>query len=140
MVNTGPDEANDAQRVMHIRFGSGNQKQIDETLRAIDEGAEPAPYFERVYRDPESLHRVTRPRNLELLQTLARTEPASIRETARLVDRDVSQVHRNLEELESLGLVKFEDDGRAKRPYVWYDEIDVELPLDDADGDERVEA
>lgn len=127
-------------RVMYIRFGSGNAGHIEETLETVDGGDVPQPYFERVYRDPESLHHVTRPKNLELLQTLAREEPGSIRATARLVDRDVSQVHRNLEELEALGLVAFEETGRAKRPYVWYDEIDVELPLGDADSDERLEA
>lgn len=39
------------------------------------------------------------------------------------------QVHDNLNELERLNLVRFETDGRAKRPVVWYDDIDVELPI-----------
>ena len=53
------------------------------------------------------------------------------------------QVHRNLKELEDLGLVEFEDDGRSKRPSVWYDEIAVELPLvsdEDTDASESIEA
>ena len=86
------------------------------------------PYFECTFHDPEQLHRVTRPKNLELLRTIAREEPAGIRETARLVDRDVRQVHRNLNELESLGLIDFEERGPAKRPTVWYDTIEVDLP------------
>lgn len=139
MANTGP-ETDETDRVMHIRFGRGNDDRIEETLAALDRGDVPKPYFERVYRDPESLHRVTRPKNLELLQTICRREPASIRETARLVDRDVRQVHRNLEELEDLGLIEFESEGRTKRPYVWYDEIDVELRLGDAGEDVGAEA
>jgi predicted transcriptional regulator len=54
----------------------------------------------------------------------------------------VRQVHRNLEELEELGLVEFEESDRAKRPTVWYDEITVELSLatDSGSDPETVEA
>lgn len=142
MENTGPTtETDDEQdRVMHIRFRRGNEDRIEETLQALDRGETPEPYLERVYRDVDHLHRVTRPKNLELLRTLVGQRPASIRETARLVGRDVRQVHDNLAELEELGLVEFEEDGRAKRPTVWYDEISVELPLDVPDDGIRDEA
>jgi predicted transcriptional regulator len=144
MANTGPDDSENAPpRTMHIRFGRGNSERVEETLKALDRGETPTPYFERVYRDEDNLHRVTRPKNLELLQTLAREHPESIRDTARLVGRDVRQVHRNLKELEGLGLIEFEDDGRSKRPSVWYDEIAVELPLlpdEDTDASESIEA
>lgn len=123
-------------RVMHIRFDTGNEERVEETLAALDRGEDPAPYFERVYRDPDTLHRVTRPKNLELLVVLATERPESIRETARLVERDVRQVHRNLEELADLDLIEFESSGpgKAKRPTVWYDEITVELPLTAGNG------
>jgi predicted transcriptional regulator len=147
MANTGPNDdaaettGEDAPpRTMHIRFGRSNAERVEETLKALDRGETDA-YFERVYRDEDNLHRVTRPKNLELLRTLAGEQPGSIRETARLVGRDVRQVHRNLTELEDLDLVEFEDDGRSKRPNVWYDEIAVELPLNtDDDANEAVEA
>lgn len=141
MANTGTEtdlETGDetAHCIMHIRFGVGNTERVEEALAALDRGEEPTPYFERVYRDVDNLHRVTRPKNLELLRTLASEQPASIRETARLVDRDVRQVHRNLEELEELDLIEFESEGpgKPKRPMVWYDEIAVELPLTSGDG------
>lgn len=134
MANPGTNTDTTDRRVMHIRFEQGNENRVRETLAALDRGETPDPYLERVYHDPGELHRVTRPKNLELLQTLARKQPASIRETARLVDRDVRQVHRNLEELAELGLIEFEEKGRSKRPLVWYDEIDVELPLHEPDA------
>lgn len=84
-----------------------------------------------MYHDPADVHRVTRPKSLELLRTIVSHEPSSIRETARLVDRDVSQVHRNLRELADLHLLELVEDGTAKRPTVWYDAITVELPLTD---------
>lgn len=135
MANVGPDP-DDQERVMHIRFRDGDSDRIEDSLAALDRGETPEPYFERVYNDPDELHRITRPKNLELLRTIVRERPASIRETARLVDRDVRQVHRNLEELEALGLLEFEETGRAKRPEVWYDEMTVELPLGSAGSEE----
>ncbi|WP_129116596.1 HVO_A0114 family putative DNA-binding protein [Halegenticoccus tardaugens] len=141
MANPGAETAHETaddseHRVMHIRFGIGNEERVEETLAALDRGEEPGPYFERVYRDVDNLHRVTRPKNLELLRVLATERPKSIRETARFVDRDVRQVHRNLEELADLDLIEFETDGpgKPKRPTVWYDEIAVELPLTAGNG------
>ncbi|WP_135824100.1 HVO_A0114 family putative DNA-binding protein [Halorussus ruber] len=139
MAKTGPDTPDDDRpdddRVLHIYFRAGDSERIEETLDALDSGETPDAYVERVYHDPDELHRITRPKNLELLRTVVRERPASIRETARLVERDVRQVHRNLEELEALGLLDFEETDRAKRPRVWYDEINVELPL----GEDRAE-
>lgn len=138
MANTGPTtddrtDAGDQPRVLHIRFRRGDEQRVEEVLKAIDAGETPDPYFEHVFDDVDDLHRVTRPKNLELLRTIAREEPTSIRDTARLVGRDVRQVHDNLEELEALGLIEFETEGRAKRPTVWYDEIAVELELNPTD-------
>ena len=41
---------------------------------------------------------------------------ASIREFADTVDRDYREVHRNLSELEALGVIEFTDEGSRKRP------------------------
>jgi predicted transcriptional regulator len=135
MDTTGTDRASESERVLHIRFERSDSDRIEETLRAIDAGEQPDPYFECTFHDPDQLHRVTRPKNLELLRTIAREQPDGIRETARLVGRDVRQVHRNLTELEDLGLIDFEADGQSKRPNVWYDTIEVDLPLLDSDGE-----
>ena len=101
-------------------------------MEALDRDEIPEPHFECVFHDIEQLHRVTRPKNLhlQLLRAIVREQPDSMRATARLVDRDVRQVHRNLNELESLGLIELETSGRSKRPTVWYDSISVDLPLD----------
>ena len=121
---------NDGDRTLHIRFRSGDKEGFLETLRALDRGEEPDPFFEIVFNDPNKLVRVVRPKNLELLRTIAQHNPESIRDAARLVDRDVRQVHTNLKELEDLRLIEFEKDGRAKKPTVWYDTIEVDLPLE----------
>lgn len=127
MANTGIDDESNSrnERVLHIRFRESNEERIEETLKALDRGETPEPYFECTFERMDELHRVTRPKNLELLRAILRGQPESIRETARLVERDVRQVHRNLRELERLGLIEFEQVGQSKRPNVWYDRIEV---------------
>ena len=127
MENTGNQA--DGDRTMYIRFQSGDEGGLRDALQALDRGEMPSPHFEVIFDDPDDIHRVTRPKNLELLRTIVQHEPKSIREAARLVDRDVRQVHTNLEELESLHLLRFEQDGRNKQPTVWYDSLVVDLPL-----------
>lgn len=120
-----------SERVLHIRFQRSDDQRVKDTLQALDRGETPAPYFEAVFHEMADLQTITRPTNLTLLRTVAREQPESIRETARLVDRDVRQVHRNLEELDELGVLDLEPAGQTKRPTVWYDSIEVDLPLTD---------
>ncbi|MEF8867351.1 MAG: transcriptional regulator [Haloarculaceae archaeon] len=128
MATTGEtDDTSD--RTLHVRFREESDDGLDEALAALDRGETPEPHFEVVYHDPADVHRVTRPKSLELLRAIVQHEPESIRETARLVGRDVSQVHRNLTELEELHLVDLIEDGHVRRPVVWYDAIDIDLPL-----------
>ncbi|ALG81806.1 HVO_A0114 family putative DNA-binding protein [Halanaeroarchaeum sulfurireducens] len=127
MAKTG--NSPDGGRTLYVRFRHGDEDGLRDTFRALDRGETPESHFEVVFEDPFDVHRVTRPRNLELLRTIAQREPESIRETARLVERDVRQVHDNLAELEELHLLEFEEEGRQKRPTVWYDSIEVDLSL-----------
>jgi predicted transcriptional regulator len=128
MVTTGNTD-DTSENTLHIRFREGDDEALEEALAALDEGETPESHFEVVFDDPEDIHRVTRPKSLELLRAIVQHEPESIRETARLVDRDVSQVHRNLTELEELHLIDLVESGPAKRPVVWYGAIDIDLPL-----------
>lgn len=77
----------------------------------------------------EELQRLFSPGNVEILETIKTADPASIRELARLVERDVSRVHDNVTELGRLGVVEFVREGQAKRPVVRYDHIEVDIPL-----------
>lgn len=74
-------------------------------------------------------------RVLDLVEAIRREGPDSINETARVVDRDVKNVHEELGRLAQLGIVYFEEEGRSKRPVVWFDEIVIDLPLDRETGD-----
>ena len=77
------------------------------------------------------LSRLLSPKNLELLETISEHDPESIREAAELVDRDYKQVHRNLSELEDIGIIELEDGGpgQAKRPKLAYDGLEIDIPF-----------
>ncbi|MFD1597484.1 hypothetical protein [Halobellus rarus] len=75
------------------------------------------------------------PRVLDLIEAICREEPSSINETARVVDRDVKNVHEELSRLAQLGIIFFEEDGQSKRPVVWFDELVINLPFDSETGD-----
>ena len=83
------------------------------------------------------------PLRLELIQAIAEHTPKSMREAARLVDRDVSDVHSDLKQLEVLGILELEDGGPggAMQPVVPFDRIEmhIDYPLVEdvtADSDE----
>jgi len=77
------------------------------------------------------LGRLLSQKNLELLEAIFEHEPASIREAAELVERDYKQVHRNLSELEDIGVIEFEKEGsgRAKKPVLAYDGLEIDIPF-----------
>ncbi|MEF8774490.1 MAG: transcriptional regulator [Halobacteriales archaeon] len=81
------------------------------------------------------------PLRLELIQAIAEHAPESMREAARLVDRDVSDVHSDLKHLETLGVLELNEGGPggAIQPIVPFDRIEmhIDYPLiNDIDGDE----
>lgn len=82
------------------------------------------------------LSRLLSPKNLELLEAISEHEPESIREAAELVDRDYKQVHRNLSELEDIGVIEFEDggSGQAKKPKLTYDGLEIDIPFAGSNG------
>ncbi|GAB3687836.1 hypothetical protein GCM10028857_21360 [Salinarchaeum chitinilyticum] len=86
--------------------------------------------------DEDALERVLRAKNLELVRTIATEEPKSVRDLARLVDRDIKNVSTAVNELAELGLVELEDQGRAKRPVVWYDTVEIDIQVAPGDADD----
>ena len=81
------------------------------------------------------------PLRLALIRAIAAETPESMREAARLVDRDVFDVRSELKQLDLLGILTLEEGGPsgAIQPVVPFDRIEVHIdyPLvdrDDADS------
>jgi len=116
----------------------------DRTRRRIEaaedgvslDDAQPVLNFES-YSD---LSRLLSQKNLELLEAIAEHEPESIRRAAEIVNRDYKQVHRNLSELEDIDVIEFEGggSGRAKKPLLAYDGLEIDLPFTDSRSDTDV--
>lgn len=104
-------------------------------VRRLEDGEDLDDEYVLSLPDERALERVLNAKNLELLRTIAEADPASVRDLARRVERDVKNVSVALNELEALGLVRFERDGRAKRPRVWYDHLEIDLSFSALDDD-----
>lgn len=117
-------------RTLHVQIKPADRTDLEDRLAAIDAGDDVEPREPTLsIEDLETFGRVFRSTNLKLLKAIAEHDPGSIRELARLVDRNPPEVLENVHELADYGLIELEEEGRAKRPVVWYDEIDVDLPL-----------
>lgn len=120
---------------LEIRVGERDRTR-QETLERIEAAQQGKSVEERHVLNIERERDVTRVLsavNLELIRTIAEHEPQSMREAAELVDRDFKEVHGNLTELETIGLLEFEQEGRSKRPVVPYDEIQLDIDLSGED-------
>lgn len=80
------------------------------------------------FPNESQLTEVFNERTYTLLRVIRDEAPESIRETARLVGRDKKNVHEELTRLEALGVIRFEDNGQARRPVFPYDDL-VVTPL-----------
>jgi predicted transcriptional regulator len=130
---TEPEPINPTGRTLHIRLAGADDEResTSDVLEALDRGTDIESESDPVLRVQSlaTLGRVLRETNLELLDAIAEHEPESVRALARRVDRGPKEVLANLNELEDYGLVAFEEDGRAKRPYLPYEEIDIDIQL-----------
>ena len=88
------------------------------------------------FEERARLRQLLTDRRMELLEAVMAQSPESIRGLADRLDRDVHDIHDDLHLLAEYDIVHFEADGRAKRPFVPYDtvRIEVEFGLPREDG------
>lgn len=108
-----------------------------EEIRTLDRGESIEEPDTISFPSAESLFETFTPRTIRLLETIAEGEPGSIRETARLAERDVKNVHTELSELARLGVIRFEEEGRAKRPVFPYRRLHLDVEFPPGDGREE---
>lgn len=86
------------------------------------------------YEDPTEIQKLLSPTRLQVITHLLedKYEYDSISDLADDLERDYKNVHNDLELLHSHGIVKYQDDGRKKQPYIPYDKVRVEMELDRA--------
>lgn len=110
-------------KTLKITFGQADEqdKAARERLRRAEAGEtgaaiEQDAQFILNFEDLDDVEQLMRRSNIELVEVIVSERPESIRGAAEAVDRDYKEVHRNLKELEALGVVEFESSGASKRP------------------------
>ena len=123
-------------RKRRLAIGIRTRQEREHTLRsafARVRRGKLTPQESRLYfESAEELRQVLTERRIELLMTIVRHQPASVRELAKLSGRDYKNVSEDIALLEQLGLVILEERGGrggAKAPVVPYDEIQVTINL-----------
>jgi len=87
------------------------------------------------FQDASRLQRVLTPRRLELIRSLLDGPADSIRALADRLDRDVRQVHDDVDLLGEYGIIRFREHGNAKGPYIPYETISIEVELSKPTGE-----
>lgn len=127
----------DNTNVVVVTVGDGTSAYEDglEAIQTLDDGRSLDRPATVRFPNAAQLTDVFNERTYTLLRCIRDEHPDSIRETARLVGRDKKNVHEELTTLEALGVVGFEQNGRAKQPVFPYDELIV-TPLAHDTSDE----
>jgi predicted transcriptional regulator len=113
---------------------------VTEGIEALERGDEAESTPTLSFTSYDDLMETLTPRVLDLIEAIRQEAPSSINETARVVDRDVENVHEELSRLAQLGIIFFEADGQRKRPVVWFEELVITLSFDPEAGDTAVTA
>ncbi len=121
--------------VVTVKSSSEFHDDVTEGIEALERGDAVDSTPTLSFTSYDDLMATLTPRVLDLIEAIRREEPSSINETARVVDRDVKNVHEELSRLARLGIIFFEENGQSKRPVVWFDELVITLPFDQAAGD-----
>ena len=87
------------------------------------------------FQDASRLQRILTPRRLELVRSLMDAPAESMRDLADRLDRDIRQVHDDLQILSEYRIVHFREEGGAKKPFVPYDTVKIEVELTKSLGD-----
>lgn len=118
-----------SKRKLIVRVSSvkDSLERFKDVWKKVESGVKiKAPIEVLSFENAADLMKTLTPRRLELLQSLHELEKVSIRQLARHLARDYSNVHHDIKALHHLGVVLESDDGKY---YVPWDSIMTEIPL-----------
>ena len=121
--------------VVTVKSSSEYHDDVTDRIKTLERGDAVDSTPTLSFTNYDDLMETLTPRVLDLIEAIRRKEPASINETARVVDRDVKNVHEELSRLAQLGIIFFEEDSQSKRPVVWFDELVINFAFDPEAGD-----
>lgn len=104
-----------------------HQRDVLDRLERWEDGEE-VPHVVN-FQNPSDLRALLTDRRVELLESVMADQPESIRQLADRLERDVKTIHDDLQVLAEYDIVHFEQAGRAKRPFVPYETIEINLEI-----------
>lgn len=131
-----PDAPDSMLRITSVPWEIWKEESI-ENVGQFEQGEASGGHHRLNFEDPTQIQRILTPRRLELLRSVMTDPPESIRGLAARLDRNVSDVHEDVQLLAEYDIVHLESAGRAKRPVVPYGEIRIEVRLSPPEGDEE---
>ena len=118
--------------VVTVETGDQFYEEVTTNLERLEQNESPdSPTPTLSFRSYDDLLGTFTPTTLDLIAAIRRDKPGSINEAARMVDRDVKNVHGQLTRLESLGVIYFAEEGQSKRPVVWFDDLVIDIDVTD---------
>ena len=84
------------------------------------------PDYRLSFESARALFTELTPARLDLLDTLRRTGPCSVRALAKAAERNYSNVHTDVSRLEELGLIERAGDGMVSVPF---EAVEIRFPL-----------
>jgi predicted transcriptional regulator len=121
---------NESKLVVTVTASETFQEDVSDRIGALDRGEADDTPPKLSFGSYDDMLATLTPRVLDLIEAVRREEPTSINETARVVERDVKNVHEELNRLARLGVIYFQEEGQSKRPVVWFDELVISLPFE----------
>ena len=89
------------------------------------------------FSDPTRLRKLLTARRVELIRSIMDSQPESIKHLADRLERGMRQVHDDVHLLEEFGIVHLEDgEGRARKPTIPYDRIEIDVGIEASPADE----
>jgi predicted transcriptional regulator len=101
-----------------IKDPDESAQEVIEAWHRAERGEAPEEPIHRVYfQDLETLLRALSVRRLEILKSLHKTGPLSIRALAKMLERDYKNVHQDVTLLQKLGLIERSGKGAVTVPW-----------------------
>jgi predicted transcriptional regulator len=116
-------------RIRILKIGIATREETRARTMAITRGEirptsdDPKVWFTSI----ESLAQVLSTKNRLLLEMIAKSQPASMAELARLSGRQPSNLSRTLSTMEKYGIVRIRQEGTRRIPEAIYDRIEVSV-------------
>lgn len=101
------------------KSGKAKDSGFSSLMELVIQGRLRIPRDSVVFLDPETVSRVFTRKRAEVLKTIKGKKPKTIKELAKILNRKVQAVDRDVKALEAYELIRLERSGREARPVIY---------------------